>query len=279
MPSCRKVVASALLVALVGCATVAITGRSQFNIVPEADLIRYANTSYAKFIGDAEAKNSVLRASESGAAADTLKSVAQVSNRIIDAAGLRGQYKWQVTVIRSPEANAFVMPNGRIVVYTGILPITRDDAGLAAVIGHEVAHVVAHHAAERLSQSLVAQAAIDVAGAASDPGNASLVAAALGIGAQYGVLLPFSRQHESEADRIGQIFMAKAGYDPAEAIALWVRMAASAEKSGKSAIEFASTHPSSETRQAQLRQWLPEAQLYYRDRNRALPVVAGESRR
>lgn len=267
MSSYTKIAAAAAFVAMVGCATVAVTGRSQFNIISDADMVRYANQSYAKFIGDAEAKNTVLKASESSAAAETLKSVDRVSNRIIDAAGLRDKYKWQVAVIRSPEANAFVMPNGRIVVYTGILPITRNDAGLAAVIGHEVAHVVAHHAAERLSQSLVAQAAVDVAGAASDPGSASLVSAALGIGAQYGVLLPFSRQHESEADRIGQIFMAKAGYDPAEAIALWARMAAGSKKSG---LEFASTHPSSNTRQEQLRQWLPDAQRYYRERGQAL---------
>ena len=254
-----------------GCETVAITGRSQLNIVPDADLVSSANQSYAKLISSAEAKNELLKASDSADAARTIDMVNRVSDRIIDAAGLRRQYKWQVVVIKSDVKNAFVMPNGKIVVYRGIVPIARNEAGLAAIIGHEVAHVVAHHAAERMSQQLVAQttlSVVDAAVAANSPQYRSMAAAAMGLGAQYGVLLPYSRQHESEADRIGQIYMAKAGYDPAEAIAVWERMAAS---SGKGGVEFMSTHPDSQTRQAQLRQWLPEAQLYYADRTRPLP--------
>lgn len=258
------------------CATVAITGRSQLNMVSDSVLQTAANESFSKLISAANSKNAVLSSSESPAAANILSAVNRVSNRIIDASGLRSVYNWQITVLKSSTPNAFVMPNGKIVVYTGILPIAKSDAGLAAIIGHEVAHVVAKHSAERMSQTLLAETALtaaDAAMAARNPRNQSIVAAALGLGAQFGLLLPFSREHELEADRIGQIYMAKAGYDPAEAIAVWERMAAN---SGKSNLEFASTHPANETRQQMLRRWLPEANLYFADRNRPLPSNLAE---
>lgn len=261
-----------LLAGLLGaCATVAITGRSQLNLVSDPVLQTAANENFAKLMSAANSKKAVLYSSESPAAANAMSAVNRVSNRIIDAAGLRGAYTWQVTVLKSSTPNAFVLPNGKIVVYTGILPIAKNDAGLAAIIGHEVAHVVAKHSAERMSQTLLAQTALtaaDAAVAARSPRNQPIVAAALGLGAQFGLLLPFSREHELEADRIGQIYMAKAGYDPAEAIAVWERMAAS---SGKSKFEFASTHPANETRQQMLTRWLPEANLYFADRSRPLP--------
>lgn len=165
----------------------------------------------------------------------------------------------------------FVMPNGKIVVYTGILPVAETEAGLAAVIAHEVAHVVARHGAERLSQESLAQGlltAADAVLAVQDDEYRPWIGAALGLGAQYGVLLPFSREHESEADHIGLLYMAKAGYDPAEAIGFWERMEAA---SGSRPAEFLSTHPSPATRRSQIRAWLPEANGYYADRTRALP--------
>lgn len=256
---------------LSGCGTVALTGRSQLSLVSDAEMISAANEHYSKFINTASSKNAVLLPSESVLASNMIASVNRVSNRIIDAAGLRGKYNWQVTVVKSNVPNAFVLANGKIVVYTGLFPIVKNEAGLAAVIGHEVAHAVARHGAERMSLTLLAQStrdAVDAYAASQDPKNRAMIGAALGLGAQYGVLLPFSRQHESEADRIGQIYMAKAGYDPAEAIAVWVRMTANA---GKSSVEFASTHPSNETRQVQLRTWLPDAMLYFSDGNRPLP--------
>lgn len=257
--------------AIVGCGTVAITGRTQLNLVSDSILVSAANENFSKLMSAASSKGAVLSSTESPAAANVIDLVNRVSNKVIDASGLRGKYNWQVTVLKSNVPNAFVMPNGKIVVYTGILPIAKNEAGLAAVIGHEIAHVVAKHSAERMSQSLLAQAtldAVDAAVAAKNQKNQPVIAAALGLGAQYGILLPFSREHESEADRIGQIYMAKAGYDPAEAIAVWERMASN---SGKSKFEFVSTHPSNDTRQAQLKQWLPDAQLYYADRGRPLP--------
>ena len=272
-----KLLVLALLAGLLGaCASVAITGRPQLNLVSDSVLQTAANENFAKLITAANSKNAVLSGSESPAAANVVGLVNRVSNRIIDAAGLRGAYNWQVTVLKSNTPNAFVMPNGKIVVYTGLLPIVKNDAGLAAILGHEVAHVVAKHSAERMSQTLLVKTALtaaDAAMAARSPSNQPLVAAALGLGAQYGVLLPFSREHELEADRIGQIYMAKAGYDPSEAIAVWERMAAN---SGKSNFEFASTHPAHQTRQQMLTRWLPEANLYYAERSRPLPSNLAE---
>lgn len=265
-------VSAALCCALTGCGTVPLTGRTQINIISDQDLVTSSSATFAKFYSDASSKNAILKASDYPKAASTLASVERVSNKIIDAAGLRGKYNWEIVVIKSKNANAFVMPGGKIVVFTGILPIAKNDAGLAAIIGHEVAHVVAQHAAERLSQSLLVQAALsitDVALAAKNPKYQPSISAALGLGAQYGMLLPFSRDHESEADHIGLIYMAKAGFDPNEAIGVWERME---KTSGTGPWELMSTHPSNLTRQANLRSWQSEANLFYADRARALPT-------
>jgi Zn-dependent protease with chaperone function len=259
------------LATLAACGSVPITGRSQLNLVSDQELNESANTSYANFISTANSKNAVLVASESPAAAATIAMVNRVSDRIIDAAGLRGKYKWETVVIKSKTPNAFVMPNGKIVVFTGIIPIAKGEAGLAAIIGHEVAHVVARHSAERLSQALLAQtilSAADAAMAAKNTKSQPAISAALGIGAQYGVMLPFSREHESEADHIGLLYMAKAGYDPSEAVGVWQRMES---MSGKGPWEILSTHPSHATRRANLEAWQPEAALYYAERARPLP--------
>ena len=154
---------------------------------------------------------------------------------------------------------------------TGLMPLVKTEAGLAAVIGHEVAHVAARHSAERVSQVILTDMIVQGANAAAAAKNSKYrpaIAAAMGLGMQFGVLLPYSRTHESEADRIGQIYMAKAGYDPAEAIAVWERMEGAA---GKSKLEFISTHPANSTRREQLNEWLPQARLFYDDRARPLP--------
>lgn len=265
-----------LLLFLAGCATVPITGRSQLNMISDQQLVAAADQNFSKFIGLVSQKNAMLAPSESPQASAVLVSVNRVSERIIDAAGLRGRYNWQTVVVKSREPNAFVMPNGKIVVFTGLLPIAKTEAGLAAVLGHEVSHVIARHQAERVSQALLAQmavTAVDVALAASNSKYQPVVGAALGVGAQYGVLLPFSRVHESEADHIGLLLMAKAGYDPSEAVGLWQRMEAAG---GSGPWEFLSTHPSHSTRIAQIQQWLPEATLYYTDVSRPLPSSLAE---
>jgi len=264
--------ALAFLFFLHGCATVAITGRTQLNMLSDAEIVAMGDRSFSAFMALANKENRVVNPGESPQAAAAIANVRRVSDRIIDAAGLRSQYNWETVVIKAREPNAFVTPNGKIVVFAGLLPIAKNEAGLAAVLGHEVAHVVAKHGAERASQALMAQmaaAAADVTLAARNARYQPVVSAAFGLGVQYGVLLPFSREHESEADRIGLLYMAKAGYDPAEAIALWERMEAA---SGGARWEFLSTHPSPATRRDQIRAWLPEANLYYADRGRPLPA-------
>jgi Zn-dependent protease with chaperone function len=264
------------LFVLAGCATAPITGRSQINIVSDQQLIATANENFSQFMALLANKNAVLLPSESSDAAATLAYVNRVSERIIDASGLRNRLNWQTVVVKSSNANAFVLPNGKIVVFTGILPLAKTEAGLATVIGHEVAHVAARHKAERMSQALLAKAAltaVEVALAASNSKYRPIIGAALGLGALYGVLMPFSRIHELEADRIGLFYMAKAGYDPTEAIGFWERM----EAAGRSGPwELLSTHPNPGTRRSNIREWLPEANLYYANHTRPLPVNLSE---
>lgn len=181
-------------------------------------------------------------------------------------------YDWDFKVIEDDEQiNAFALPGGKVAVYTGILPVAQTDAGLATVMAHEVAHVAARHGGERVSTGVLAQLGAVGIGAAmggSDPYVYEAVMQAYGLGANVGVLLPFGRSQESEADRIGLIYMAKAGYDPREAVAFWERMeAVSQGKSGPP--EFLSTHPGYQTRIQNLHKWLPEAMTYYNSSSKA----------
>lgn len=265
MTTSRSTVVAIALLLLVACETVPITGRSQVVLLSDQQVSELADKQHVQFMTEARQKGTVIT-SASPQDGQNLAMVDRVGRRIIDASGLASQKKWEITLIRDQQANAFVLPNGKVVVYTGILPPAKTEAGLAAVLGHEVGHVVARHGAERLSQEMLAQAGVqaaNVAVAAYDPKYAAITGAALGLGAQYGVLMPYSRTQESEADHLGVIFMAKAGYDPAESIALWERMEAS---SGAGPPQFLSTHPSPATRRQQLREWLPEAQRYYQKR-------------
>lgn len=191
--------------------------------------------------------------------------VMRVAKRLAASVGEAGRnFDWQVSVIRSDQANAFCLPGGKIAVYTGILPYTRTEAGLAAVMGHEMAHAIARHGSQRLLQNSLTQTVLmgaQLSFTDMDWDQRRMVLAALGAGAQFGVLLPFSRNHESEADELGLLYMARAGYDPAEAIAFWGRMS---ETESTRAPEFASTHPSPETRIAHLRRLLPRAQAEFK---------------
>ncbi|HZR84124.1 MAG TPA: M48 family metallopeptidase [Candidatus Binatia bacterium] len=205
--------------------------------------------------------------------------VTEVGRRIAAVAN-QPDYRWQFAVIDDDVPNAFALPGGYVAVYTGIFPIARTTAGLAVVMGHEIAHAIARHGAERASQAMVAQTGSAVLGAAVGSGTASqAVMAAYGLGAQYGLLLPWSRTQESEADHIGLILMAKAGYDPREAIDFWERMR---QASDREAIEFLSTHPGHGTREQQIRDWLPDALQYYQRAQKAPvatlpPAVAAKS--
>ncbi|CAF0950762.1 unnamed protein product [Adineta steineri] len=190
--------------------------------------------------------------------------VKRVTNRLARAAAEKAtvQYNWEVSVIQSNEKNAFCLPGGKIVVYTGIIPIAKNEAGLATVLGHEMAHATSRHGAERLFRSELTKTILGgfQGGLAQmDPAQRQTIMGALGAGAKYGATLPFSRTQESEADHIGLIYMARAGYDPKEAVAFWQRMDEQVGKGG-SPPQFMSDHPSHNTRIGHLQTWMPEAE-------------------
>ncbi|CAF0773260.1 unnamed protein product [Didymodactylos carnosus] len=195
-----------------------------------------------------------------------------VTAKLAKAAARKGDihYDWEVSVIRSAEVNAFCLPGGKIVVYTGILPVTQHAAGLATVLGHEMAHATSRHGAERLFRTEITQTLLGgVQGslAQMDPVKRQAIMAALGAGTKYGNTLPFSREQESEADHIGLLYMARAGYDPQEAVAFWQRMDAQRRKG--STPEYLSDHPSHSTRIGQIEKWMPEAQKEFVQYNHA----------
>lgn len=207
----------------------------------------------------------VLGESELVKSGDDYDLVLRVAQRLAAATGPAAtKFQWHVSLVRSPQVNAFCLPGGKIVVYTGILPIAKTEAGLATVMGHEMAHATLRHGSERLLQEKATQTLLT--GVQTSVGDMSYeqqraIMGAIGAGARYGVLLPFSRDHESEADKIGLLYMARAGYDPAESVAFWQRMSA-ATGDGKPP-EFMSTHPADSTRIAQLKALLPQAQAEY----------------
>jgi metalloendopeptidase OMA1, mitochondrial len=188
--------------------------------------------------------------------------VVRVAQRLAPTTGEAAKdFKWAVSVVDSPQVNAFCLPGGKIVVFTGILPYTKNEAGLAAVMGHEMAHAVARHGSQRLLRTSLAQtfmmgAAASLSLSDMDYQQRRMAMAALGAGTTYGVILPFSRDHESEADRMGLLYMARAGYDPRESITFWQRMS---QAGGQQPPEFASTHPSHGTRIRELEEFMPTA--------------------
>ncbi|MBP1678555.1 MAG: Zn-dependent protease with chaperone function [Bacteroidetes bacterium] len=240
MRSFRVMIVVAVVAGVLGlsCATVPVSGRSQLSLISSSEMM---SMSYQ-----------IQKAVEQYMA----------QNNLADA--LKG-YQWEFNVVESEEVNAWCMPGGKVVVYTGILPVTKDETGLAVVMGHEIAHAIAEHGRERMSQQMLAElgaAALDVALAKNSDETRALWMSAYGVGAQYGALLPFSREHESEADHLGLVFMAMAGYDPNAAVSFWERMAAAS--GGGKPPEFMSTHPSDETRIRQIKENLPEAMKYYK---------------
>src|SRR5882724_10790201 len=233
-----------------GCESVPITGRSQLQLVSGAQEVQMGAEAYKEILAKAKVSTDPV--------ANGL--VTRVGTRIAAATG-RSDLPWEFKVIDDPHTvNAFALPGGKVAVYTGILPITRDDAGLAAVLGHEVSHVMARHSAERISEQLEIGLVAKGIGAAIglDP---QITQAGAGLLVNT-LLLPWGRKQESEADHLGLIYMAKAGYDPHAARDLWIRMA-EASKGRARPPEFLSTHPSEETRVRQIEGWLPEAMRSY----------------
>jgi metalloendopeptidase OMA1, mitochondrial len=246
-------VVAALVVA--ACQTVPYTGRSQLILLPESAELQMGLQSY----------QDVLKKSKPSGDVEANERLQRVGRRIAEATA-RPDYEWQFHLIEDKQVNAFCLPGGKVAVYTGILPVTGDEAGLAAVVGHEVAHAIARHGAERVSQGLVVQTglmATQVALSRNDPVTVQAVTTLLGAGATVGVVLPWSRAQESEADHLGLIYMAKAGYHPGAARDLWVRM----QKTGSGRQpEYLSSHPAPATRIAQIEAWLTEALKYYTPR-------------
>lgn len=240
---------------LAGCTTVPETGRKQVMLVTGEQETQLGLTGFDKLKKDQPISHD--------AAANAL--LQKVGKRIAAVAPLPNA-QWEFVVFESKEANAFCLPGGKVGIYTGILPITRDEAGLAAVIGHEVAHAVAHHGAERMSQEMLRQAGGEVASSlsGSDPKTQALVTTVYGLGTQLGAMLPYSRLHESEADSMGLTYMARAGYDPEAAVGFWQRFADYNKQGGSAAIpKFLRTHPVDETRIRDLQQLLPRAKEEY----------------
>jgi predicted Zn-dependent protease len=263
-----------LLLAAVACREVPVTGRRQLSIIPDAQMNAMALQSYNQFL--TENKANVEPATNQQA-----QTVRTIGERIRDAVILHSQqnnyysrikdFQWEFNTVQDKAINAWCMPGGKVVVYTGILPVTQNNDALAVVMGHEIAHAVAGHGGERASQQMTVQgllAAGSVAEAMNKKPNAvhQIVLQAAGVGSQLG-LLAFSRNQESEADRIGLVYAAMAGYNPDESVPFWRRMAAQAGN-GQKPPELLSTHPSDERRIADLQKMLPDVKAkYYRPRN------------
>jgi predicted Zn-dependent protease len=252
MKGLARAAAAALLAA--GCQHVPYTNRSHLVLIPASEEASLGETSYKQALSEAKVSNDP--------AANAL--LRRVGERLAAAAD-KPDYKWEFVLLDDPKTvNAWCLPGGKVAVYTGILPVTQDENGLAVVLGHEISHALARHGSERMSQGLLAQlggVALSAALASRPAETQQLAQQAYGAGAQVGVLLPFSRAQESEADHIGLILMAKAGYDPATAVPFWQRMAA--QSGGKdSTPEFLRTHPADDKRIKQIQDELPEARKY-----------------
>jgi predicted Zn-dependent protease len=255
---------------LAACDSAPVTGRSQMMLVSDSEERQLGARTYREVL-----------ASEPESNDPTFNAVVERVGRRIAQAAERPptnlwkapHYQWEFRTINKNVPNAFCLPGGKVAVYSGILPVAQTESGLAAVVGHEVAHALARHSAERLSDqkmvsgaTLLAGVGLAVLGGRTGSTYAPAAAAALGAGGTVGILLPMSRTQESEADRIGLVLMALAGYDPHEAIGLWERMRA-ASRGQKQTPTWLSTHPADDTRIADIKRWLPEAMKYYRRRD------------
>jgi len=249
--------------AVTGCKKVPITGRKQVKLLPSSTLNSMALTSYKDFLNTNKVSN---HAENTRMVKEVGKDIQMAVTNYFKQEGqlkLLEGYSWEFNLVEDNTVNAWCMPGGKVVVYSGLLPVAKNRDGLAVVMGHEIAHAIANHGNERMSKGLVQQmggVALQVAVSQKPRETQALFMNAYGVGSQVGVMLPFSRLHESEADRMGLIFMAMAGYNPEEAAPFWERMAASSK--GQAPPEFLSTHPSNTTRIKKLKEAMPEAKAY-----------------
>ena len=260
----RKAVFVFALFFLVSCSKVPITGRKQLNILPESEMMSMSLTAYQDFLKESKVvpstdKRAIMMKEVGGkiaAAAEKFLKSKGKSNRV------KG-FQWEFNLVDDPTVNAWCMSGGKVVFYTGILPITQDEKGLAVVMGHEIAHAIARHGNERMSQQLALQGGgmtLQVLLAQEPEMTQTLLLQSYGVAATLGSL-KYSRTHETEADKMGLVFMAMAGYDPQAAPAFWGRMSANG---GAKPPEFLSTHPHDDTRINDLNEFMPEALKYYK---------------
>lgn len=262
----RILLAMLVFLVLLGCKRNPVTGRNAVNLIGDDSINSMAEQQYNMVLDQSR----VITGTQNAQMVDRVGE--RIENAVIRFMKANGEYEsiadwqWEYHLIDENVANAWCMPGGKVAFYTGILPITRDEKGMAVVMGHEIAHAIARHGSERMSQALIAQG-IGIAAAVASSGQSyqtqQTFNQAIGIGSQLG-MLAFSRKHESEADRMGLIFMAMAGYDPREAVDFWKRMA---QQSGQAPPEFLSTHPSNDTRIADLEKHMKEALRYYKPKS------------
>ncbi len=252
----KRCAAAAVMLGLLSCSHAPITGRKQLLLLSPSEEKQLGEQAFQQIISTEKV--------DTDPAVNGL--VTRVGERIATATG-KTDYQWQFKVIEKNQANAFCLPGGKVVVFTGILPLTRDEAGLATVLGHEIAHAVARHGGERVSEDLlvnVGLTAVQLGMGNHDPQTIRTVTGLLGAGVAVGVELPFSRAQESEADHLGLIYMAKAGYDPRAALSFWERMEQT--QKGSAPPELLSDHPADAKRIQQIKEWMPEALKDYRPR-------------
>ena len=268
MKSVRLFLLSVVAVVFVGCGTtntVPITGRQQTLMVSDGDVLSLSTQQYAEFMKTAKLSTN---ATNTAMVKRVGQNLANAVTSYLTAAGLQNDlqyYQWQFNLVQDKQVNAWCMPGGLICVYEGILPVTQDEASLAIVLGHEIAHAVARHSAEQMSTQMKQQYGIQIGaavlgGLGMGTNTSSIIQAIAAQGFNF-ANLKYSRNHESEADHMGLIFAAMAGYDPNAAVTFWQRMAAS---SNNQTSEFLSDHPSDATRIKQIQGWLPEALQYYK---------------
>lgn len=249
---------------LVSCSTVPLTGRRQLDLIPSSQILTMSFSQYDQVLAQ---EKIVTNTDEARTVKSVGNNIAVAVESFLKQNGYQeeaGRFEWEFNLIQGDQVNAWCMPGGKVAFYTGIMPICKDDAGVAVVMGHEVAHAVAEHGSERMSQGLVQQlggVALAVALSEKPQQTQQLFMTAYGLGSTVGYMLPHSRKQESEADKLGLIFMAIAGYDPREAPQFWERMAS--QSGGAAPPEFMSTHPSHSTRINNLNRYMKEALKYY----------------
>ncbi|VGO20726.1 M48 family metallopeptidase [Pontiella sulfatireligans] len=256
------IVGCILAAALWGCSTVPITGRKQLKLVPEAQMISESAASYGEVVAQGPLSTNKQQTEQVRRVGQRISAAVEQYFRDRGQSELLAGFSWEFNLIDEDVPNAWCMPGGKVAFYTGILPYTQNDAGIAVVMGHEIAHAVAGHGTERVSHQLLQQGGSYVAAYLSQESEyRDAIMQAYGLTTQMGGILPYSRLHESEADQMGLVFMAMAGYNPEAAIGFWQRMSAGNPDAPP---EFLSTHPSDEKRIRKLRQFMPEAMQYYR---------------